>query len=74
MYHPDDVEDVLSPTAVVDVVEYLLVGGVLNYCNFKVYLLIVPRCSYRENHFVFHYTPMFLSGELLRVMSKNPLL
>ena len=46
MYHPDDVEDDLSPSlaVVVDVVvEYpSRYGGVLNYCNFEVYLLIIP--------------------------------
>ena len=46
MYHPDDVEDDLSPypDVVVDVVvEYpSRQGGVLNYCNFEVYSLIIP--------------------------------
>ena len=56
MYHLDDVEDSLSPspTAAVVVVEYPYhQGGVLNYCNFEVYSLNVPRCSYQENHLYF---------------------
>ena len=64
MYHADDVEYSLSPSpiVVVVVVEYpYRLGGVLNYCNFEVYLLITLMFLWGES-FVFYCTPMFLLG------------